>query len=1055
MEFGEAGTGDGQFSWDIEIGNFIAAGPANTIYVGDKGRVEEFEADGSFVKSIPVPGEAIQGLAVDPSGNIYLALFKELGVSKEDVRKLDPAGNELCRASVKNPRAIATDAAGNLYVADGVKGIGGVEMTLRKFDPACKEVADGRYPFADGFDGSTGIATNTVTQSGEAALYVSNAEPSNSYVRAYYPPPDKPAPFDQPPQAAPTIASQYAVATDAESASVRAQINPRFFADTSYYVEYGTGECSKGGCATQPLAPGTQLGAGRTSEDVTSGAILLSGLQPATTYHFRFVAQSSGGGPVYGIDPDAEGPGEASFEEGLEGTFNTFPATVAPAACPNDAFRGGPGANLPKCRAYELVSPLDKNNGDIEVLDGSYTRGYGEAVFARIDQASPEGERITFSATRAFGAPESAPWSSQYLAARDPQSGWSSRTISPPRGNLLLNGETNTNVPFKGFTEDLCGGWYLQETNLQQVAGAPPGVPNLYRRGLCGGDGFEAVTGVAPPGFSLETEPLSSGGSKYFPEIQGFSADGAHSLVRANATLSTDASSKDRFQLYETSPGPEGVAQMTLISLLPSGLPAPTHASLGTSANAGAEFRNDSVNGAVSADGSRIFWSASTASDSEAPSRGGGGTSIPQPGNLYLRANPLAEKSTSGKCDETGKACTLAIAPANSEFWSANPAGSLVIYQTAGKLFEARIEEAGESLVSTSTQIADGVVGVMGTSEDASKVYFTSTKALAGGAVEGKPNLYLHEAGAPIKLVASLGPLDSSHVELPALDNIKPDFRRARVSPDGAHAAFLSYAPLTGFDNTDANSGEPDSEVFLYDAGANEGAGALACISCNPGGVRPSGRMVGDKDHGTTQIWAAAQLPAWEDQHHAARALAPDGSHLFFESYDSLLPADTNGARDVYEWQRAGSQKGCEEARTSAYVPSAGGCLSLISTGKSPQDSEFIDASADGRDVFFTTRESLIEEDPGLIDIYDARIGGGFAPKPTPPACQGEACQPQSPAPADQVPSSTSYTGPGNQKPAKPKSCPKGKHKVKKHGKSSCVKNKKKAKANKTGRPQR
>jgi hypothetical protein len=79
-----------------------------------------------------------------------------------------------------------------------------------------------------------------------------------------------------------------------------------------------------------------------------------------------------------------------------------------------------------------------------------------------------------------------------------------------------------------------------------------------------------------------------------------------------------------------------------------------------------------------------------------------------------------------------------------------------------------------------------------------------------------------------------------------------------------------------------------------------------------------------------------------------------------------------------------------------------------------------------------------------LVDIYDAREGGGFPPpSPPPPACQGEGCQPAGQPPADASPSSETYEGPGNEAPAKPvRKCPQGKHKVKRHGKRVCVKNK-------------
>jgi hypothetical protein len=92
-----------------------------------------------------------------------------------------------------------------------------------------------------------------------------------------------------------------------------------------------------------------------------------------------------------------------------------------------------------------------------------------------------------------------------------------------------------------------------------------------------------------------------------------------------------------------------------------------------------------------------------------------------------------------------------------------------------------------------------------------------------------------------------------------------------------------------------------------------------------------------------------------------------------------------------------------------------------------------------GCDVFFTT-SVLLPQDPGQIDVYDARVGGGFPQPVTLPICEGETCQgPSNPPPEFPTPASATFNGPGNVKP-KPKRCPKGKRKVKRKGKVRCVK---------------
>jgi hypothetical protein len=105
---------------------------------------------------------------------------------------------------------------------------------------------------------------------------------------------------------------------------------------------------------------------------------------------------------------------------------------------------------------------------------------------------------------------------------------------------------------------------------------------------------------------------------------------------------------------------------------------------------------------------------------------------------------------------------------------------------------------------------------------------------------------------------------------------------------------------------------------------------------------------------------------------------------LFFESQDALVQGDSNGAvQDVYEWEPDGVG-GCTRV---------GGCVALISSGRSSSDSSFLASDATGANVFFTARDRLVGADKDdFLDVYDARVGGGFPSATEPAVCQGEGC---------------------------------------------------------------
>jgi SMP-30/Gluconolactonase/LRE-like region len=759
----------------------------------------------------------------------------------------------------------------------------------------------------------------------------------------------------------PVISDQRVGSAGVSEALLRAEINPEGFT-TSYYVEYGldTGY----GQRTEDRG----VGAGNSPQGVS---VSLSGLQPASTYHWRIVATNSIG-----------------VSKGPDSTFYTSGISSGPSICPNAAVRIGASARLANCRAYEMVSPVDKNNTDIVSLINIASNP------ASLNQSATDGQRLTYTTSQGFGDTKGVPYVSQYLASRT-ATGWANRAITSPQGLTPIGIGHRIDIEFRYFTDDLCRGVLLHFTDPPLVAGAPSNVPNLYSRQNCGEEGYET---------------LSVNAHTSAPDVQGASVDGRCTVFHSG-------------KLYETCDG-----QLREVSIMPDGLSSPLGVA-GTGAGLATSLREGSVLGAVSHDGTTIYWS---------PSWG--------PSTLFVRINAdqVASAIVANECTEVEKACTIpvseTVSSATAQFWRASPDGAKALFSIRDgeapavdrNLYQFDLESA------SSTLIASGVTGFVGAAESATRGAFVSKEVLVLGTnaqgkapTQGEPNLYYFdtaESGADrFQFIGTVSESDAQPNTNAALSpvNLQPFKKTSRISPDGRHLAFMSNAPLTGYDNTDVNNGEANAEVFVYDATASSGEERLKCVSCNPSGQRPAGRNLRVQGH-PSDLWGAALLPPYATEFYGSRAISNDGSRVYFNSYEALVPGDTNGKADVYEWEAPGAGSCSEQA--GAFSSQNGGCLSLISSGESPTDSEFVDASTDGRDVFFTTSASLVPQDPGLIDIYDAREGGGYPPPSgRPAACEGEACQGPLSPPNDPTPASSAFNGPGNLREASKSRCAKGK----------------------------
>jgi hypothetical protein len=639
-------------------------------------------------------------------------------------------------------------------------------------------------------------------------------------------------------------------------------------------------------------------------------------------------------------------------------------------------------------RAYEMVSPASKIGEVYPPVPpigfsgtcNSCTPGFDKLKMPM--QARPDGNVVAYEGSPFSGGLASG--ANEYIAGRG-ASVWATTALSGPKF------QDNEHQGFKAFSTDLSRGILLQITPiLSDDAPSFEGVgfANLYLWST--GGTLQPLIEVEPPSRSPGTVSTNKFRVNYAGANAGTqtSLPFSHVIFQANDALTGEEPliapeapplTANQTNLYEWSDG-----QLHLVNVLPGNTTASPNAVIGGGLIPAGALSNFNFEHAISADGNRIFWSDAS-------------------GQVYVREGG----TTTIKVNDPGK------------FLNASADGSKVLL-TDGIVYDVDTEAKTDL---TSGQ--GGFEGSLGASEDLARIYFVSTKALtlpseenANGehAEEGKRNVYLWEEGSVAAFIGQLPAENPGNGFGPI--KAAPINRTAQVTADGRYLAFMSTAKLTGYDNS--GCGSSCLEVFDYDATTD----SLHCASCNPSGEKPLGQS------------SLSTLYGLEEFFPQPENLTTDGhGRVFFESQDVLSKQDTNGTiQDVYQWEPNGVGS-CTRAS---------GCVSLISSGTSPKDSQFVNSTPSGNDVYFTTRQSLVKSDTDdLMDLYDARVGGGFEESTTAP-CAGEGCAAAlPPTPSFQAPGSTSFNGPGNPKPAK-KCKP---NQVKKYGK--CVAKHKKKKHDK------
>jgi hypothetical protein len=382
----------------------------------------------------------------------------------------------------------------------------------------------------------------------------------------------------------PPISADGSSLTPAGSVTVATAFQGGEAYDTHYHFEYVSQRQfeqpgAEGGFAKAASTPEVDPGPG--ASPIYVGADLPA-LTAGETYRFRIAAtNTSPGDPVV---------------RGEEGTLAVPSASAAggEAACPNEGLRTGRAARLPDCRAFEQVTPADKE-GAQEIFNYGGSAGDGALP-------AEDGNHLMFSSQFVKWGAGAGAGQSPYFFSRD-EGGWRMTA-----GTAQTEAGVGSDHP-QVFTADLtevgvAAGWQvgpgIRSTTVEYKAG-PPGGP---------------YTTVATVPRSLSESPGWVAASEDFSKLILGVVD--HHL------LGSPTGTKEGSDLYEYSAG--GLRQLNVNGA------GTTIGSCGASvAHPGGGDDPQSSRYSVSADGSRVFFEAVP------------GGNCSEPKHLYVRVNGGAE----------------------------------------------------------------------------------------------------------------------------------------------------------------------------------------------------------------------------------------------------------------------------------------------------------------------------------------------------------------------------------------------------------------------------